>query len=76
MQVPQFTAFQFRLNIMNNGQVIFSGIAVGIRDSEGIFECSFELSDQIRTITDSTEIEILVSLMNVIASECCVAAGV
>ncbi|HAU3269273.1 TPA: hypothetical protein JDJ25_003945 [Salmonella enterica subsp. salamae] len=58
MQVPQFTAFQFRLNIMNNGQVIFSGIAVGIRDSEGIFECSFELSDQIRTITDSTEIEI------------------
>ncbi len=58
MQVPEFMAFQFRLNIMNNEHIIFSGVAVGIRDPEGIFECSFEVSDQIRTITDSTEIEI------------------
>jgi len=58
MQLPYFTGFQFRLNIENDSQIIHSGVAIAERDVEGVFECKFELSDPLRTITDSTELEI------------------
>ncbi len=57
-QVPYFSGFQFRLCIMNDAQVIYSGIAKSERDAEGVFECKFELSDQLRAMTDSTELEV------------------
>lgn len=58
MQIPHFSGFQFRLSIANNGQIVYSGIATAERDAENIFECKFELSDQLRARTDSTELEI------------------
>jgi hypothetical protein len=58
MQVPHFSGFQSRLRITNDGQVIHSGIATAEPDAENVFECRFELSDQLRAITDSTELEI------------------
>ncbi|OIR06107.1 hypothetical protein GALL_119040 [mine drainage metagenome] len=58
MQVPHFSSFQFRLCITNDGQIIYSGIATAERDTEDVFECKFELGDQLREITDSTELEI------------------
>jgi hypothetical protein len=58
MQVPHFNCFQFRLNISNGGQIAYARIATAERDTEGIFECKFELSDQLRARIDSTELEI------------------
>lgn len=58
MQVPHFIAFQFRLNIQNDGQIVYSCVAMAERDVEGLFECRFELSDEVRTWTDSTDVEI------------------
>ena len=58
MQVPHFSGFQFRLGIANDGQIVYSGIATAERDAEDVFECKFELSDQLRARTDSTELEI------------------
>ncbi|MEZ7911250.1 MAG: VPA1262 family protein [Propionivibrio sp.] len=58
LQVPHFRGFQFRLSIENDGQVVQSGVATAVRDAEGVFECKFELSDQLRARTDSTELEI------------------
>lgn len=58
MQVPHFNRFQFRLNISNGGQITYARIATAERDAEGIFECKFELSDQLRARIDSTELEI------------------
>ena len=58
MQVPYFSGFQFRLSIANGGQIAYSGIATAAKDVNGIFECKFELSDQLRARTDSTELEI------------------
>lgn len=58
MQVPHFRSFQFRLNIENDGQIGYSGVAAAERDSDGVFECKFELGDQLRARTDSTELEI------------------
>jgi hypothetical protein len=58
MQVPHFSGFQFRLSIVDGGQIFYSGIATAERDAEGEFECKFELSDQLRARTDSTELEI------------------
>jgi hypothetical protein len=58
MQVPHFSGFQFRLSIANDGQIAYSGIATAERDAEGLFECKFELSDQLHARTDSTELEI------------------
>ncbi len=57
-QVPHFSGFQFRLSIANDGQIIYSGVATAERDAQGVFECKFELSDQLRARTDSTELEI------------------
>ncbi|NTV67202.1 MAG: hypothetical protein HGB06_05865 [Chlorobaculum sp.] len=57
-QVPYFSAFLFRLCIMNDGQVIYSGIAASERNAEGVFECKFEVNDQLRAMTDSTELEV------------------
>ncbi len=61
MQVPHFSGFQFRLSIANDGQIIYSSIATAERnaEAEGFFECKFEMSDQLRARTDSTELEIL-----------------
>lgn len=58
VQVPYFSRFQFRLSIANDGQVVQSGIATARRDTEGVFECKFELSDQLCARTDSIELEI------------------
>lgn len=58
MQVPNFTGFQFRLSIANDGQLVYCGIATAERDAEGVFECKFEINDQLRARTDSTDLEI------------------
>lgn len=58
VQVPDFSRFQFRLSIENDSQVVQSRIATARRDAEGVFECKFELSDQLRARTDSIELEI------------------
>lgn len=58
MQVPHFSGFQCRLSIANDGQIVYSGVATAERDAENVFECRFELSDQLRARTDSTELEI------------------
>ena len=58
MQVPYFSGFQFRLSIANGGQIVYSSIATAERNAEGVFECKFEMSDQLRARTDSTELEI------------------
>lgn len=58
LQVSHFSGFQFRLCITNDGQVIYSGILTAEPDTENVFECKFELGDQLRAITDSTELEI------------------
>ncbi|KXS32544.1 MAG: Uncharacterized protein AWT59_1313 [Candidatus Gallionella acididurans] len=58
MQLPHFSRFQFRLSIANDGQIAYSCVATAERNAEGVFECKFELSDQLRARTDSTELEI------------------
>ena len=58
MQVPHFRGFQFRLSIANDGQIVYSVIDTAERDVDGKFECMFNLGDQLRARTDSTELEI------------------
>jgi hypothetical protein len=58
IQVTHFGGFQFRLSIANGDQITYSGIATAERDAEGLFQCKFELNDQLRARTDSTELEI------------------
>jgi len=58
IQVPHFSGFQFRLSISNDGQIAYSGLAIAECNAEGVFECKFDLSDQLRARTDSTELEI------------------
>ena len=58
MQVPHFNCFQFRVSILNDGQMIYSGITTAERNIEGVFEGNFMLSDQLRIIADSAELEV------------------
>lgn len=58
IQMPYFSGFQFRLSIANDSQIIYSGLATAVRDEAGEFVCKVGLSDQLREITDSTELEI------------------
>lgn len=58
MQLPHFNGFQFRLSIANDGQIVYSGLATAERDAKDVFECKFELSDQLCAMADSTELEI------------------
>lgn len=58
MQVPYFNGFQFRLSIVNGGQIVYASIATAERDAEGIFECRFELSAELHARIDCTELEI------------------
>ncbi|WP_290681432.1 VPA1262 family protein [Halothiobacillus sp. 15-55-196] len=58
IQVPYFSGFLFRLSITNDGKIAYSGVCIAERDTDGKFECKFELSDQVRARTDSTELEI------------------
>jgi len=58
VQIPHFSGFLFRLSIANDGQVVHSCVATARCDAEGVFECKFELSEQLRARTDSTELEI------------------
>ena len=58
MQVPHFSGFQFRLSIANGGQIVYSSIAAAERDAAGVFECKFEMNDQLCARTDSTELEL------------------
>jgi hypothetical protein len=46
MQVLQFSGFHFRLSITNDGQIVYSGVAIAERGAEDVFECKFELSDR------------------------------
>jgi hypothetical protein len=57
-QVPRFGRFQFRLNIENDGLLAYAEIADAKRDAEGWFQCRFDLGEQLRDRTDSTELEI------------------
>ena len=58
IQVPHFDRFQFHLSISNDGQIVYSTVVSANRDEEGVFECVFQLSDELRERTDSTELEI------------------
>jgi len=58
MQMQHFSGFQFRLSIANDGQIVYAGIATAERDAPNVFECKFALSDHLRAITDTTELEI------------------
>ena len=58
MQIPHFSSFQFRLSIANDSQIVYSCIAMADRIAEDMFECKFEVIDQLRARTDSTELEI------------------
>ena len=57
-QVPHYSAFQFRLSIVNGGQVAYSAIAPAARNECGILEGRFEIDEELRLRTDSTELEI------------------
>lgn len=58
MQVPYFSGFRFRLNVVNNARIIYSGIASAERNSDGTFECRFEVGEQLGAMTDSAELEV------------------
>lgn len=58
IQVPNFSGFQFRLSIENGSQIVYSGLAHAVRNGEGVFECKFELGNQLCEITDSAELDI------------------
>ena len=58
MQLPHFNSFQFRLSVANDAQIIYSGVATAERNLQGIFECRFDLGEQVNAMTDSTELEI------------------
>lgn len=58
MQLPHFNSLQLRLSLVNSTQIVYSTLATAERDAEGLFSCSFELSEQLDAITDSTELEI------------------
>ncbi|HAV6222981.1 TPA: hypothetical protein JI302_18435 [Acinetobacter baumannii] len=57
-QVPYYNSFQFRLNVENNSQITYSVLALAEKNEDGLFECRFELDDQISACIDSTELEI------------------
>lgn len=57
-QVPHFNSFQFRLSIANDGKIVYSNIALAERDGNNAFVCRFEVGSQLRSIIDSTELEI------------------
>ncbi|MEJ7889890.1 VPA1262 family protein [Acinetobacter baumannii] len=57
-QIPYYGSFQFRLNVENNGQITYSALALAEKNEDGLFECRFELDDQISACIDSTELEI------------------
>lgn len=58
IQVPFFEKFQFHLSISNGRQIISSTIAWANRDEKGVFEYEFHVSEDLRKIIDSTELEI------------------
>ncbi|SOT38491.1 VPA1262 family protein [Burkholderia cenocepacia] len=58
IQIPHFSGFQVRLSIENGGQIIYSSVVAAERNGDGVFECTFELNDHLRAMTDSTELEI------------------
>lgn len=58
IQVPHFKAFQFHLRITNGDQIVYAGITTAERDTEGMFECKFDLGDQLHSRIDSTELDI------------------
>lgn len=57
-QVPNFCGFQFRLSIANDEQVVYSSIVEATRGTDDVFECKFELSDQLRARIDSIDLEV------------------
>lgn len=58
IQLPQFGRFEVRLNITNDGQIIYSGLATAEPDAQGIFETRFGLTEQLHSRADGSEIEI------------------
>jgi len=73
LQVAHFDGFQFRLSIGNGGEVAYSAVATALRNEEGEFECKFELSGQLRSRVDSTELEIFGSNKDIshVSTLCC-----
>ena len=57
-QVPYFIGFQFRLSVVNDTQIVYAAVRTAERDAKGVFECRFDLGEQLRAMTDSTELEI------------------
>lgn len=57
-QVPHYSGFQFRLSVVNNAQIAYAAVRTAERDAKGVFECRFDLGEQLRAMTDSTELEI------------------
>ncbi|NLB11191.1 hypothetical protein GX831_01890 [bacterium] len=57
-QLPDFSSFQFRLNLFNDGQIIYSSIAFATHIQEKIFEYDFQIDELIDTITDASEVEV------------------
>lgn len=58
IQLPHFNGFLFSLSVANDAQIVYSAVATAERDADGVFECKFEVSDQLRARTDSTELDI------------------
>jgi len=58
IQVPHFKAFQFHLRITNGDQIVYSGITTAERDTGNMFECKFDLGDQLHSRIDSTELDV------------------
>jgi hypothetical protein len=57
-QLPNFNAFQFHLSLENGGQVVSSTIASSNKNESGVFEYTFNIKEELRDITDSSELEI------------------
>lgn len=64
MQVPHYSGFQFRLSIENGGHVVYSGLSTAEPGEDGVFECKFEIDEQLHARTDSTDLEIFGSFGN------------
>ena len=57
-QLPHFTKFQFRVNIENNSDLVYSAIADAEKLESELFRYTFEFDQKIREISDFLEIEV------------------
>lgn len=57
-QVSHFVSFQFRICISNSDEPIYSSISTAQKNAAGTFSATFQISESLNEITDSTELEI------------------